>query len=323
MKVCIFGAGAIGGYIGAHLARVPGIDVSVVGRGAQLAAIREHGLHVLGPDASFTVKVRATDRPQELGPQDYVFITLKSHQVGPALDGIKSLIGPETTVIPPTTGIPFWYFYGQHGPLANHRLEMLDPGGRQWDVLGPQRTLGCVFWVAAEVESPGLIRHDGAGASFPLGEPDDTISPRLERLATAMREGGMKAPVTTNIRGWLWIKMISSLCWNPVATLGHATLGQVHEHPDAVELVRCMMIEAEDVATALGVELPVGREKRIATTKLASGHKMSMLQDLERGRPLEIDALADSIKTMREIAGVATPTIDLVLTLLKLRAAAA
>ncbi|MEA2728239.1 MAG: 2-dehydropantoate 2-reductase [Acetobacteraceae bacterium] len=323
MKICIFGAGAIGGYIGAHLAQVPGIDVSVVARGPQLVAIREHGLRVVGPDAALVVEVRATDRPEELGPQDYVFITLKSHQVGPALGGISSLIGPQTVVIPPTTGIPFWYFYGQRGQFANHRLEPLDPGGRQWDILGPERALGCVFWVATEVEAPGVIRHDGAGASFPIGEPDDTTSPRLERLGEAMRAGGMKAPVTTNIRGWLWIKMISSLCWNPVATLGHATLGQVHEHPDAVELVRRMMIEAEDVSTALGVTLPVGREKRIAMTKLAGGHKMSMLQDLERGRPLEIDALADSIRTMREIAGVATPTIDLVLTLLRLRAGAA
>jgi len=322
MKVCIFGAGAIGGYIGAHLARVPGIEVSVVGRGPQLAAIKEHGLRVIGSDAAFSAKVRATDCPQELGPQDYVFITLKSHQVEPALAGIKPLIGPQTAVIPPTTGIPFWYFYGQQGPFANRRLDALDPGGRQWDTLGPERALGCVFWVATEVEAPGIIRHDGAGASFPIGEPDDTNSPRLERLAQVMQEAGLKAPVTTNIRGWLWIKMISSLCWNPVATLGCATLGQVHEHPDAIELVRRMMAEAEEVATALRVTLPVGREKRIASTKLANGHKMSMLQDLERGRPLEIDALADSIRTMREIAGVATPTIDLVLTLLRLRAGA-
>jgi 2-dehydropantoate 2-reductase len=323
MKVCIFGAGAIGGYIGAHLARVPGIEVSVVGRGAQLAAIRDRGLRVVGPDAGFTVNPRATDRPAELGAQDYVFITLKSHQVGAALDGINSLIGPHTAVIPPTTGIPYWYFHGQRGDLANRRLEALDPGGRQWDVLGPERALGCVFWVATEVEAPGVIRHDGAGASFPIGEPDDTTTPRLERLGEAMRQAGMKAPLTTNIRGWIWMKMISSLCWNPVATLGHATLGQIHEHPDAVDLVRRMMSEAEDVAAALGVMLPVAREKRITATRLAGGHKMSMLQDLERGRPLEIDALADSIRTVREIAGVATPTIDLVLTLLRLRAGVA
>lgn len=320
MKIAVYGGGAIGGYIAAHLARVPEIDVSVIGRGVQLAAIRDNGLRIAGPDASFTVNLRATDRPEDLGPQDYVFITLKSHQVDAALPGIKSLIGPDTAVIPPTTGIPYWYFYGQQGSLANRRLDALDPGGRQWDMLGPERAIGCVFWVATEVEAPGIIRHDGAGASFPIGEPDDTISPRLERLAAAMRDAGLKAPANTNIRGWLWIKMISSLCWNPIATLGHATLGQVHEHPEAVEIVRRMMTEAEAVATALGVTLPVGREKRIATTRLAPGHKMSMLQDLERGRPLEIDALADSIRTMRDIAGLPTPTIDLVLTLLRLRA---
>jgi 2-dehydropantoate 2-reductase len=284
VKVCIFGAGAIGGYIGAHLARVPGIDVSVVGRGPQLAAIADRGLSIVGPDETFNVKVRATDRPEELGPQDYVFITLKSHQVGAALDGIKSLIGTQTAVVPPTTGIPFWYFYGRPGPLANRRVDALDPGNQQWDILSPERSLGCVFWVATEVAAPGVIRHDGAGASFPIGEPNDTTSERLERLAGAMRDAGMKAPVTTNIRGWIWIKMISSLCWNPVATLGHATLGEIHQHPDAVELVRRMMIEAEDVATALGVMLPVAREKRIAMTRLAGGHRMSMLQDLAAAR---------------------------------------
>ncbi len=323
MRVCVFGAGAIGGYIAAHLARAPGVEVSVVGRGSQLAAIREHGLRVVGPDGMFTSQVRATDRAEELGPQDYVFITLKSHQVGFALDGLATLIGPETTVIPPTTGIPYWYFHGLPGSLADRRLDALDPGGRQWNVLGPDRVLGCVYWVATEVEAPGVIRHDGAGASFPMGEPDGTLSVRLERLVGAMREGGLKAPVTDNIRGWLWMKMISSLCWNPVATLGHATLGEVHEIPEAVELVRRMMVEAEAVAVALGVQLPITREKRIAATRHAGGHKMSMLQDLERGRPLEIDALAHSIATMRDIAGLATPTIDTVLTLLRLRAHAA
>ena len=278
---------------------------------------------MVGPDTAFGVKLLATDCPEELGSQDYVFVTLKSHQMASALDGIATLIGPQTTVVPPTTGIPFWYFHGQNGPFANRRLDALDPGGRQWDVLGAERALGCVYWVATEVETPGVIRHDGAGASFPIGEPDGTISPRLERLAGAMREGGLQAPTTDNIRGWLWIKMISSLCWNPVATLGHATLGQLHEQPDAVDIVRRMMVEAEAVATALGVTLPIAREKRIAATRRAGGHKMSMLQDLERGRPLEIDALADSITTMRNIVGVRTPTIDLVLTLLRLRAHAA
>ncbi|MCL2429402.1 MAG: 2-dehydropantoate 2-reductase [Alphaproteobacteria bacterium] len=320
MRVCIFGAGAIGGYIAAHLARAPGVEVSVVARGPHLDAMREHGLRVVGPDGMFISHVSATDRPEELGPQDYVFITLKSHQVGPALDGIATLIGPGTTVVPPTTGIPYWYFHRHPGSLAERRLGALDPGGRQWDVLGPDRALGCVYWVATEVETPGVIRHDGVGASFPMGEPDGTQSTRLGYIAGAMREGGLKAPVTDNIRGWLWIKMISSLCWNPVATLGHATLGEVHDVPDAVELVRRMMVEAEAVAGTLGVTLPVGREKRIAATQRAGGHRMSMLQDLERERPLEIDVLADSIATMRDIAGLATPTIDTVLTLLRLRA---
>ena len=158
----------------------------MVGRGPHLAAIREHGPRVVGPDGTFASQLRATDRPDELEPQDYVFITLKSHQVGPALDGIATLIGPETAVIPPTTGIPHWYFHSQPWPLAGRRLVALDPGGRQWGVLG-RGALGCVYWVATKVEAHGVIRHDGAGASFPVGEPDGTLSaaPRTSRRRDA------------------------------------------------------------------------------------------------------------------------------------------
>ena len=254
MKVCIFGAGAIGGYIGAHLARVPGIEVSVVGRGPQLAAIQEHGLRIVGPDAAFNVNVRAT------GSAGRAWTTGLHFHHAEVAPGRGRAAGNNVADRgwdggdPTDDWHPVLVFSWPARDLSrNRRLEALDPGNRQWDVLGPERALGCVFWVATEVEAPGVIRHDGAGASFPIGEPDDTVSPRLERLAGAMREAGMKAPVTTNIRGWLWIKMISSLCWNPVATLGHATLGAMHEHPDAVEIVRRMMIEAENIAAALGV----------------------------------------------------------------------
>jgi 2-dehydropantoate 2-reductase len=323
MKVCIYGAGAIGGYIAGHLATVPGVEVSAVARGAHLKAIRDNGLRVITPERDQTVRIRATDNAADLGPQDYVFITLKSHQVTPALDAMQPLLGERTAVLPPTTGIPYWYFEGLDGPHAGRRLERLDPGGRQWQALDPVRVIGCVYWLGAESPAPGVVHQDGGAARLPIGEPDGTRSERVLRLAEAMKQAGLHAPVRADIRGEIWIKMINSLCWNPVAVLTMATLGEIGARPELVALVRRMMTEAEDVAAALGATIPAPMEKRIAGTVRLTDHKMSMLQDLERGRPLEIDVLRDSIVAMRELAGLETPTIDALLDLVRLRAATA
>lgn len=318
MKVCIYGAGAIGGHIGGHLAR-SGADVSLIARGPHLEAIRRNGLRITGKDLDFTVKVQATENPAELGPQDYVFITLKSHQVDGVLEKMQPLLGPETAVIPPTTGIPWWYFYGLEGPNANRRSELLDPGGRQWDLIGPERALGCAFWTAAEVPEAGVIHQDGLRSSYPIGEPDGSESPRLVRLVEAMTAGGLHAPLQKDIRGQIWTKMINSLCWNQAAFLTEAINGEFGGAPDVVEVVRRMMVEMEAVAVALGARIPVPMEKRIDMTVRAVDHKMSMLQDLERGRPIEIDVLADSVAAMSEAAGIETPTVDALLALTKLK----
>lgn len=323
MKVCIFGAGAIGGYIAGHLGSVPDAEMSVVARGAHLAAIREKGLRVITPERDQTVRVRATDNAAELGPQDYVFITLKSHQVTPALAMMRPLLGQHTAVLPPTTGIPYWYFHGLDGPHEGRRLDRLDPGGLQWQALDPARVIGCVYWVGTESPEPGVARQDGGGSSLPIGEPDGSRSERVMRLAEVMKQGGLHAPVRSDIRGEIWIKMINSMCWNPVAVLAMATLGEICARPELVDLVRRMMGEAEAVAAALGATIPVPMERRIAVTARLTHHKMSMLQDLERGRPLEIDVLKDSIVAMCELAGVTTPTIDALLDLVRLRATTA
>ncbi len=317
-RICIFGAGAIGGHIGGHLARA-GADVSLVARGPHLAAIKANGLAIESDDQAFTVDVRATDDPAELGPQDYVFVTLKSHQVPGALDAMRPLFGPETAVLPPTTGIPWWYFHGLGGPHDCLRPPELDPGGRQWDGIGPERVIGCAFWTAAEVVRPGVVRQDGRRASYPIGEPSGATTPRLERLAELMAAGGLHAPVQQDIRGQIWTKMINSLCWNAAAFLTEAVNGRFADAPDAVEVVRRMMTEMEAVATALGARIPTPMEKRIAMTVGASGHVMSMLQDLRRGRPIEIDVLADSVAATSRIAGVPTPTVDTLLALAKLK----
>jgi 2-dehydropantoate 2-reductase len=321
MKICIYGAGAIGGYLAAHLAQASGVHVSVVARGEHLAAIRRNGLAVESPQGTLRARVEATDDPRALGPQDYVVLALKSHQVAAALEGVQALLGPHTAVLPPTTGIPYWYFHGLPGALRDRQIERLDPQGLQWRAMAPERVLGCVYWVASEVTAPGVIHHDGSLSRFPVGEPDGSNSERVLRLAAAMKAGGLDAPVVPDIRGWIWAKMISSLCWNPVATLTLGTLSEMNARPEVVAVVRAMMAEADALAQRLGVErTPITIEQRIAAARNAGDHKMSMLQDLERGRPLELGVLVDSIEAMRELAQTPTPTIDMVYALLRLRA---
>ncbi|MFO1273454.1 MAG: 2-dehydropantoate 2-reductase [Rubrivivax sp.] len=324
MKLCVFGAGAIGGFVAAKLAQVPGLQVSVVARGAHLDAIRERGLRVVSPAGDLVARVQATDDARTLGPQDCVFIALKQHQVAAALPALASLLGPDTAVLPPTTGIPYWYFHGLPGAHAGRQIERLDPGGAQWRTLGPERALGCVYWMASEVLEPGVVHHDGRLLRFPVGEPDGSTSPRIARLAEALNAAGLNAPVVPDIRAWIWAKMISSLSWNPLAVLTGATLDRLTTSEPTVALVRRLMREAETVAEALGVaRWPISTEERIAAARNAGAHRMSMLQDWDRGRPLETAVLVDSIAAMRELAGLATPTIDEVYALLALKIEAA
>jgi 2-dehydropantoate 2-reductase len=320
MKICVFGAGAIGGYLAAHLGTVAGVQLSVVARGAHLQAIQREGLRLLTPAGERRVRVAASDAARELGPQDLVIIALKSHQVTGALPEIAHLLGPDTAVMPPTTGIPYWYFHGLSGPLANHRLASLDPGGRQWAVLDPERVLGCVYWVATEVTGPGLIHHDGSLSRFPMGEPDGSNSPRIGRVAEVFQVAGLEAPVVPDIRAWIWAKMISSLCWNPIAVLTGGTLCDMNARPHVVGIVRRMMAEADALALRLGVtRMPLSIDDRIAAACRAGDHKMSMLQDVERGRPLEIGVLLDSVQAMKALAGMDTPVLDDVYALLQLK----
>jgi 2-dehydropantoate 2-reductase len=280
LRICIFGAGAIGSFVAAHLAQVSGLAVSVVARGAHLAAIRARGLRIVSPQGEVRARVHASDRAQDLGPQDVVFIALKQHQVTAALPDLATLLGPQTTVVPPTTGIPYWYFHGLPGPHRDRQLERLDPGGAQWRTLGPERALGCVYWVATEVVEPGVVRHDGKLLRFPIGEPDGRSSARLHRLADAMAAAGLNAPIVPDIRAWIWAKMISSLSWNPLAVLTGATLDRLTADPAVVSLVRRLMAEAERVAEVLGVgHWPITAEQRIAAARDAGPHTMSMLQD--------------------------------------------
>ena len=317
MRVAVYGAGAIGGLLGAYLARTD-TEVGLIARGPHLAAMRERGLEVRGQD-SFTVHPRATDDPAELGPQDYVIIALKAHSVPPVVDRMRPLLGPETAVVFAVNGVPWWYFYQLPGPYEGHRLESVDPGNRQWDVIGPERAIGCVVHPAAEVPEPGVIRHE-SGDRFVLGEPSGESTERVQRLSRLLIQAGLKAPVRPRIRDEIWVKLWGNLCFNPVSALTGATLATITGRPDLRALCRGMMTEAQAVAEALGVRFAVSLEKRIDGAAEVGEHKTSMLQDLERGRPMEIDALLGAVVELGTVTGHPTPTCDIVLALVRQRA---
>jgi 2-dehydropantoate 2-reductase len=318
MKICIFGAGAIGGYMGAKLAQA-GAGVSLVARGPHLAAMRAKGLTLIEEEGTSTIPVTASDDPAALGPQDYLVITLKAHSVPPVVGRMAPLIGPGTTVVMGVNGVPWWYFHGLEGPLAGTRLESVDPGGVQWAGIGPERVLGCVVYPAAEVAEPGVIRHI-EGNRFSLGEPDGSKSKRAVRLSEALTAAGLKAPVRPRIRDEIWVKLWGNLSFNPISALTHATLDVLATDPGTRGVARGMMLEAQQIAERLGVKFPIDVERRIDGGAAVGAHRTSMLQDLESGRPMEIDALVTAVQELGRLTGVPTPTIDTVLALVRLRA---
>lgn len=316
MRVCIYGAGAIGGYLAAVLARVEGIQVSLVARGAHLAALRENGLTLQIGGQTRTVRLAASDDPAELGPQDAVIVALKAHQAWEAAERMAPLLGPDTAVVTCQNGVPWWYFHGLEGRFAGRRLASVDPEDRQWNAIGPERAIGCVVYPAAEIVAPGVVQHI-YGDKFALGEPDGTLSPRCRTLSAALEAGGLKAPVLENIRDEIWLKLWGNLCFNPLSALTRATLDIVATDPGSRALAKAMMTEAEAIARALGADFRVDVERRINGAARVGAHRTSMLQDLERGRPLEIDALLTAVQEMGRMVGAATPYIDSVLALVQ------
>ncbi len=320
-KICIFGAGAIGGYIGAKLARA-GADVSLVARGPHLAAMKANGLTLIEEAGTFTVPVAATDDPAALGPQDYVILTLKAHSIPRIVPAMQPLLGPDTTIVYGVNGIPWWYFYGMPGPHADARLASVDPGDVQWNGLGPERMLGCVVYPAAEVTEPGVVRHI-EGNRLTLGEPSGEKSARAARISEALNAAGLKAPVRPRIRDEIWVKLWGNLSFNPISALTHATLDVLCADPGTRQVARNMMLEAQTIAESLGVKFPIDVDRRIDGGAAVGAHRTSMLQDLDAGRPMEIDALVASVQELGRLTGAATPTIDTVLALVRLRARSA
>ncbi|MCY3596192.1 MAG: 2-dehydropantoate 2-reductase [Rhodospirillales bacterium] len=316
----MFGAGAIGGLVGARLAQ-NGVDVSLIARGPHLAAMRERGLRCSGidPDDDFTVQLPATDDPAELGVQDVVFVGLKAHSAAEAAGTMTPLLGPDTVVVPAVNGFPWWYFHGFGDPYEGHQVHAVDPGGAQWNAIGPDRVVGCVVYPAADLPAPGHVRHT-EGNRMLVGEPDGAVSDRARVIGRMLTESGFRAPVRRNLRGDVWMKLWGNLAFNPVSALTGGTLEELAADPAVRSVIWAMMQEGEQVANALGVKFPLDIETRIDGAGAVGPHKSSTLQDLEQGRPLEIDALTLAVSEVGKLVGVETPTIDLVYALVRQRA---
>jgi 2-dehydropantoate 2-reductase len=321
MRICVFGAGSVGGYLAGFLAK-GGADVSVVARGAHLAAIRANGLTVETPDGAINVKLPASDDPGELGLQDAVLVTVKAPALNTVAARIAPLLGSDTSVAFPMNGIPWWYFHAHGGPLDGHRLARLDPGDALWNTVGPQRAIGGIFWPACSVPAPGVVRLlTGAGRGTVFGEPDGSTTPRIAALADAFRAADLPVTIAGNIRELIWQKLAFNLSAGPMCVLTQSAVRATHEEAALIACSRCMLAEAEAIALAMGYRLEIDAERVVATnTQLA--HRPSILQDLEAGRPMEIDALYSVPLDLARMVGVATPMLDLLVGMIKSKARA-
>ncbi|MEW2389076.1 2-dehydropantoate 2-reductase [Streptomyces venezuelae] len=307
MKVAVLGAGAIGAYVGAALHRA-GADVHLVARGPHLAAMRQHGARVLSPRGDFTARVRATADPAEIGPVDFVFLGLKATSYAACGPLIAPLLHGTTAVVAAQNGIPWWYFHRHGGPHDGHRVESVDPGGAVSAVLAPERAVGCVVYAATELEGPGVVRHL-EGTRFSIGEPDRTRSARCAAFSEAMVAGGLKCPVEPELRGDIWIKLLGNISFNPISALARATMGEMCRHGGTRRVIEIMMNETLAVAAALGCEPDISVERRLAGAERVGDHRTSTLQDLERGKPLELDVLLAAVVELADITGVPVPTL--------------
>ena len=318
MKICIVGAGAIGGYIGAKLAQ-SGAQITLIARGAHLEAIQTQGLKLLATNGSEALikNVVATQDISAVEPQDGVIIALKAQSVVNIAPALPALYRPETMVVTAQNGIPWWYFRKQEGPYENQRIQSVDPDGVIEAHIPVDRVIGCVVYPAAELAVPGVIRHL-EGDRFSLGELDGSKTERIQQLSKVLRQAGIKAPVRTQIRNELWVKLWGNLAFNPISALTRATLEQICQYSLTRALARNMMLEAQAIAESLGVEFGITLEQRIDGAEKVGAHKTSMLQDIELGRPTEVEALVGAVAELGRLTNIPTPHIDAVYASVKL-----
>jgi 2-dehydropantoate 2-reductase len=318
MKICVYGAGAIGGFMGARLA-LAGHEVTLIARGPHLEAMKARGLKLISEGKTEIVRPRVTGDSREAGPQDYVILSVKAHALAAIADAVQPLLGERTALVPAINGVPWWYFYKLPGPYENTKLQSVDPGGVLWEKLPPSRVIGCIVYPAVDVLEPGVIEHTYSNR-FDIGEPDGSKSGRVQAFSQAMISAGFRAPVRPRIRDNLWIKLWGNLSFNMICALTHATLDVVTGDEGTRALARTMMLEGQRVAEKLGIEFPLDVDRRIAGAAEVGVHKPSTLVDLERGRPMEIDPLLGAVVEMGRLVGLPTPTCDTVLALIRLRA---
>ena len=321
MKITVFGAGAIGGFMGAKLA-LAGQEVTLIARGPHLAAMRERGLKLISEGETHVVRPRVTSDAREVGPQDYVILGVKAHALPGIADAVQPLLGAKTTLVPAVNGVPWWYFYKHGGPYEGTKLQSVDPGGALWDKLPPSRALGCIVYPATELVEPGVVEHTYSNR-FDVGEPDGSKSERAQAFSRAMIEAGFRCPIRPRIRDNLWIKLWGNLSFNMICALTLSGLESVTADPGTRGVARQMMVEGQAVAEKLGVQFPLDVDARIAGAADVGVHKPSTLVDLERGRPMEIDPILGAVVEMGRLVGLPTPTCDTVLALVRQRARSA
>jgi 2-dehydropantoate 2-reductase len=305
VRIVIAGAGAIGGYIGARLAR-SGADVVLFARGPHLRAMQERGLRVSSPDGDFEVKPEVAGDLAAIGPADVVFLGVKAHGLTALAPQLPPLFGPETVVVSTQNGIPWWYFQGHGGELDRLRLERVDPGGVIASAIEPRRIVGSLAYFSTDVAEPGVIHHtEGNRISF--GEPSGVRSDRIKAIAEALIGAGFRCPITTRFRHEIWVKLLGNVAFNPISALTGGTLEELVRHPETSRLAREVMTETEAVAARLGIELPISIEQRMAGAEKAGAHKTSMLQDLEAGRPMELEAVVGAVLELGERLAVPMP----------------
>jgi 2-dehydropantoate 2-reductase len=316
VRIVIAGAGAIGGYIGARLARA-GADVVLFARGPHLRAMQERGLRVKSPDGDFEVRPEVTGDLAAIGAADVVFLGVKAHSLTALAPGLRALVGPDTVVVSTQNGIPWWYFQMHGGELDGVRLERVDPGGVIAGAFDPRRIVGSLAYFATDIAEPGVIRHT-EGNRISLGEPDGSRSERARAIAEALIGAGFRCPITTRIRQEIWVKLLGNVAFNPISALTGGTLEELARHPDVSQLIRAVMTETEAVAAKLGIELPISIDQRMAGAAKVGAHKTSMLQDFEAGRPMELEAVVGGVIELGEKLGVSMPATQAVYACTKL-----
>ena len=305
MKIVIVGAGATGAFLGARMAR-GGVDVTLIARGAHLAAMRERGVEVREADGSFVAHPPCTDDLDVVADADSVILTLKAHHLAEMAPRLGPRLGPDTTVVPAQNGIPWWYFERHGGPLEGTRLRTVDPDGTIARHIEARRVIGCVVYPATTLVAPGVVEHV-EGTRLSLGELDGTPTDRCRALAAALIKGGLKAPIRPRIRDEIWLKLLGNVCFNPLSALTRATMAQIATDPEMRAVARAIMEEADGVARALGVELAIGIDQRLAGAEKVGAHKTSMLQDVEAGRPLEVEALVGAVVEIADLLRLPLP----------------